>query len=209
MARQLLPLPQKKFKKSMTMKKILLYTTLALAISLAWACNSSKRWSHEERVEIRKMLADYRMMEYLNSLNDAEFILFSDGVSTTLEESFPSYTTFIVMPALNDTISEYIVTSIVDEIEADATNMKHLFPYHELVNNKILPAKLDHPERHAFYSCMAGKINTAYPDLSIFLNDMIGGDSTCKANIRKFERECTSDLFDWTISEDVEVITEI
>ena len=68
------------------MKKILLCVPL-LAIFAAgfFGCSQQRQWNHEQRKAMREALRSYRQMVYLDDLNDAEFVLFSDEVAGQLE----------------------------------------------------------------------------------------------------------------------------
>ena len=74
------------------MKKILLCVPL-LAIFAAgfFGCSQQRQWNHEQRKAMREALRSYRQMVYLDDLNDAEFVLFSDEVAGQLENSYPVY----------------------------------------------------------------------------------------------------------------------
>ena len=69
------------------MKKILLCVPL-LAIFAAgfFGCSQQRQWNHEQRKAMREALRSYRQMVYLDDLNDAEFVLFSDEVAGQLDE---------------------------------------------------------------------------------------------------------------------------
>ena len=140
------------------MKKILLYLPVMLILAAGFGCSEQRKWNREQRKEMREMLRDYRQMAYLNDLTDAEFILFSDDVATALEGDYPVYATFVTMPGVEDTVQLVIVETVVEELQADARNMRHIFPYEQLVARKMLPAGLDHDQLHAFYNCLAGKV---------------------------------------------------
>lgn len=61
---------------------------------------------------MNEALKAYRQMVYLQDLTDPEFVVFADDVTGTLEEAFPVYTTFIEMPAVNDTVEFYVITTM-------------------------------------------------------------------------------------------------
>ena len=147
------------------MKKILLYLPVMLILAAGFGCSEQRKWNREQRKEMREMLRDYRQMAYLNDLTDAEFILFSDDVATALEGDYPVYATFVTMPGVEDTVQLVIVETVVEELQADARNMRHIFPYEQLVARKMLPAGLDHDQLHAFYNCLAGKVNSTFVTL--------------------------------------------
>lgn len=187
------------------MKKILLcLPVLALFAAGIFGCSPERKWTHEQRKAMRESLRDYRQMLYLEDLNDAEYMLFTDEVAATLENDYPVYTTFIQMPGVNDTVDVVVVTTIVDELDADAHNMRHLYPYPYLVAQGILPAGLDHEQQRAFYQCFASKVNESYSSTWNFFTQMLA-DTTDMSQISRMEAECASNLFDWVITE-VDVI---
>ena len=117
------------------MKKLLLsLPLLALFAAGFFGCSQSREWNKEQRQAMREALRDYRQMVYLDDLTDAEFVLFADGVANDLEGAYPVYTTFIEMPGVDDTVEMVVVTAIVDELNADAHNMRHIYPYNYLVS---------------------------------------------------------------------------
>lgn len=75
---------------------------------------------------MREALRSYRQMVYLDDLSDDEFVLFTDEVAGDLEGAYPVYTTFVEMPGVTDTVDMIVVTTIVDELNADAHNMRHI-----------------------------------------------------------------------------------
>ena len=190
------------------MKKILLSVSLlAIFVAGLTGCSQRRQWNHEQRKAMRESLRDYRQMVYLNDLNDAEFIQFSDDVATTLENNYPVYVTFLQMDGVSDTVDMVVVTTIVDELNADARNMRHIYPYNYLVAQGVLPAGLDHQQQHAFYKCFASKVNSTYNTMGAFFNAVLA-DTTDKSQMRRLEGQCANDLFDWTVTE-VEVIESV
>ena len=181
------------------MKRQLPIILLSLfAIALA-SCSQQTKWNHEQRKALREALRSYRDMVYLQDLTEPEFIIFTDGVVGDIETAYPAYATFIELPAVDDTVDMFVVTAIVDELNEDAANMRHLYPYHTLVKQGILPDKLTHDERHAFYKCLAQKVNNYYISVDAFLSDVIKSDTSSQTQIGKFQSECANDLFDWVI----------
>ena len=181
------------------MKRHLPIILLSLfAIALA-SCSQQTKWNHEQRKALREALRSYRDMVYLQDLTEPEFIIFTDGVVGDIETAYPAYATFIELPAVDDTVDMFVVTAIVDELNEDAANMRHLYPYHTLVKQGILPDKLTHDERHAFYKCLAQKVNNYYISVDAFLSDVIKSDTSSQTQISKFQSECANDLFDWVI----------
>ena len=183
------------------MKKFLLFLPLlALAVAGSTGCSPRRQWNHEERKAMREALRDYRRMAYLDDLTDDEYVIFTDGVATDLETSYPVYATFIQMPGVNDTVDMVVVTAIVDELNADARNMRHIYPYPYLVAQGVLPAGLDHEQQRQFYNCFAYKVNSAYQTMTQFFNAVLA-DTTDHSRIRRLESQCANDLFDWTVTE--------
>lgn len=187
------------------MKKILLFLpVLALFATGFMSCMQPKQWNHEQRETLREALSSYRQMVYLDNLNDEEFMLFSDNVGAALEGSYPVYTTFIEMPGVSDTIEMLVTTTIVEELNADAHNMRHLYPYASLVSQGMLPAGLDHAQQKAFYRCFASKVNAAGWTMGQFFN-AIQTDTTTMSQIRQMQTQCANSLFNWVLTE-VEVV---
>ena len=185
------------------MKKILLsLPILAMIIGLT-ACSQQRKWNHEQRKEMRESLREYRRMAYLNDLTDTEFVVFSDGVATDLETDYPVYASFVSMPGMQDTVQMVVITTVVDELNADARNMRHLYPYDYLVSEGVLPSGLDREQLRAFYNCFAGKVNTYYSTMGQFFNAILA-DTTNTSQISRMEQACAADLFNWTYT-----ITEV
>jgi len=187
------------------MKKTLLsIALLAFAAAGIVGCSQSREWNREQRKAMREALRDYRQMVYLDDLTDAEFVVFTDDVAETLEDNYPVYTTFVAMPGMSDTVDVVVVTTIVDELNADAHNMRHIYPYNYLVAQGVLPAGLDHDQQRSFYKCFANKVNSSYNTMTQFFNAVLA-DTTDMSQIRQLENQCANDLFDWTVTE-VDVI---
>lgn len=52
-------------------------------------------------------------------LSDDEFVLLPTRWPVNLEGAYPVYTTFVEMPGVTDTVDMVVVTTIVDELNAD------------------------------------------------------------------------------------------
>lgn len=183
------------------MKKLLLSLPLLGLFAIGFgSCSQQREWNHEQRKAMREALKDYRQMVYLNDLTDPEFIVFTDSVTGDLEAAYPVYTEFIEMQGVDDTIDMVVVTTIVEQLNADAHNMRHIFPYEMLVSQGVLPAGLDHGQQRAFYKCLAGKVNATYWSVDQFFR-AIWADTTDLSQIRQLECQCANDLFDWTVTE--------
>lgn len=181
------------------MKRFLLSVSLVTLFLCGFiGCSQQKRWNREERQSLREMLRNYRKMVYLNDLTEAEYMLFSDNVATAIEENFPVYTTFVQMPGMSDTVQVYVMTTIVEELNADARNMRHIYPYNYLVSQNILPSGLDRPQQNAFYRCLAQKVNNTYATLDDFVNAIVT-DTTATSTLQQLQLQCASELFNWEI----------
>ena len=177
------------------MKKILLCVSLLSMFAAGFVgCSQKREWNHEQRKAMREALRSYRQMVYLDDLTDAEFVLFTDQVAGELEGTYPVYATFVEMPGVTDTVDMVVVTTIVDELNADARNMRHIFPYNYLVAQGVLPAGLDHDQQKAFYNCFAGKVNATYNTMSQFFNAILA-DTTDMSQLRQLQGQCANDLF--------------
>ncbi len=181
------------------MKKSLLFTAVASLLFSLSSCNSRPtEWTAEQRLEFLETINNYRDMVYLSDLSDSEFVIFSGDVSGALEDNFPVYTQFVAMPAVNDTVDLWVVTTIVDELDADTENMRHLYPYRHLVQDGVLPEGLDHSSRKAFYSCFAQKVNNHFSGVEPFFYAVLR-NSVEPNIISTMQNECASDLFNWVV----------
>lgn len=186
-------------------KTLLLGAVVGLFLTIGGCKQKSKQWNHEERRAVRQALNEYRQMLYLEDLTDAEFGLFADDVALDLESSYPVYAEFVELPGVQDTVEMVVVSSIVEQLNADGRNMRHLYPYDYLVAQGILPAGLSREQRHAFYNCFAQQVNNTFRTMGRFFNAILA-DTTANSQIAQIESHCANQLFDWevTITEVVE-----
>ena len=187
------------------MKKILLSISLILAAVAIVGCSQQAKWDHHQKQAMRENLRQYRDMIYLEDLTEPEFIIFTDSVTGNIEEVYPVYATFMQIPNVDDTIDMFVITTIVEELNEDAHNMRHIFPYRYLVSQGMLPDKLSHEQQRAFYNCLAQKVNNNFASIEQFLNAILA-DTSANSQIAQFQRECANELFNWVIEVD-EVIT--
>ena len=181
------------------MKKFILsFAIVALIFGGLFACGEQTKWNREERQAMRNLLRDYRKMIYLNDLSEAEYMLFTDQVLASVEEDYPVYTTFIEMPAVNDTVQVYVVTTIVEQLAADASNMRHLYPYRDLVAANILPDGLSRAQQNAFYQCFANAVDNTYATPEQLVNAIVA-DTVQTSQIAQMQATCANELFGWTI----------
>lgn len=189
------------------MKRILLSLSIILAAITMSSCSQKAKWDHKQKQAMRENLRQYRDMIYLQDLTEPEFVIFTDSVTGNIEEIYPVYATFMQIPNVDDTIDMFVVTTIVEELDADAHNMRHIFPYRYLVSQGILPDKLSHEQQRSFYKCLAQKVNYSFSSTEQFLNAILA-DTTANAKISQFQQECANELFDWVIEVDEVIIGE-
>ena len=173
------------------MKKNLLL--LIVCAATLGACTGKKEWNTSQRQQMRDRLKAYREWVYLNDMTDTEYMVFTDGVVGTLEEYYPNYGVLVTYPAVEDTISQVVVTAIVTDITTDAQNMRHLFPYNHLVRQGVLPRGMTRDQQRAYYQCLADKINNGYISMRSFLWQAMqkNVDST---RVGMFQRSCAQEL---------------
>ena len=179
-------------------KKLLLIISLA---AIFCSCNKQREWNREQRHQMRQDLRTYRDMVYLTDLNDVEWELFADDVAVALENDYPVYATFIEMPSVDDTVTMVVVETVVTQLEADAHNMRHIYPYRYLVSEGMLPAKLSLEQQRQFYKCFAQKVNQNFATMQQFFNAILA-DTTAQSQISQLQSQCANDLFDWVIEVD-------
>ncbi|MBO4935219.1 MAG: hypothetical protein J6C94_00415 [Alistipes sp.] len=181
------------------MKRFLLsVSVVALVIGSLFACGEQTKWNREERQAMRNLLRDYRKMVYLADLSEAEYMLFTDRVLASVEEDYPVYTTFVEMPGMNDTVQVYVVTTIVEQLAADASNMRHLYPYRDLVAANVLPDGLSRAQQNAFYQCFANSVDNTYSNPVQLVNAIIA-DTVQTSQISQMQANCANELFGWTV----------
>jgi hypothetical protein len=132
------------------MKRFLLSLSVLLAAVALTACSQKAKWNHEQKKAMRENLRQYRDMIYLQDLTDPEFMIFTDSVTGDIEAVYPIYTSFIEMDGAEDTVDMFVVGAIVEQLDADAHNMRHIYPYRYLVAEGLLPDKLTHDQQHSF-----------------------------------------------------------
>ena len=187
------------------MKKILLSLSLILAAMAITGCSQKAKWDHQQKQAMRENLRQYRDMIYLQDLTEPEFVIFTDSVTGNIEEVYPVYATFMQIPNVDDTIDMFVITTIVEELNEDAHNMRHIFPYRYLVSQGILPDKLSHEQQRAFYKCLAQKVNNNFTSTKQFLNAILT-DTTANSQISQFQSQCANELFNWVIEVDEVII---
>lgn len=188
------------------MKKILLSLTMLIAAAAVVGCSQKAKWNHEQRQAMREDLRQYRDMIYLQDLTDPEFMIFTDSVTGDIEAIYPVYTTFMQLDGIDDTVDMFVITAIVEQLDADAHNMRHIYPYRQLVAEGVLPDKLSHDEQRNFYRCLAQKVNSHFYSMEQFFNAILA-DTTASSQMAQFQQQCANELFDWVIEiDEVDII---
>ncbi len=183
------------------MKKLLVSAALLVfAAAMLASCSQRQKWTAEQRKDMREILHSYREMIYVDDLTDTEFTQFANGVVSALEARYPSYQALATMPAVADTVDVAVVAAIVEHLEADARNIRHVYPYNFLVAQGVLPAGLDHDQQRAFYKCLAGKIYNCYTSERAFVDAIMAG-TVEPVNMRAMQAACADELFGWTLTE--------
>lgn len=185
------------------MKNLLKTTVAALALSFV-SCSQPTEWNTTQRAAFRELMNDYREMVYLENLDNTEFVIFSNDVANDIEMTYPNYAQFVAMPAVNDTVDVWVVTTIVSDLNENAHNMRYLYPYESLVKSGMLPKDLTSEQKFSFYNCFAQKVNNTFRGLDSFVNAMINNDIEPNI-ITKMQSDCAQDLFAWEVSEVVEI----
>ena len=187
------------------MKKYLRFIAIIVGMVAIVGCSAERRWSDKERRELRKELRAYRDMVYLDNLAEAEFDIFSGEVVEAIEIDYPVYTTFVELPSPGDTVEVYVVSTIVNELNADAHNMRNIYPYPYLVAEGVLPPGLNHQAQRAFYECFAKKVDNYYKTTAAFFEALIN-DPMPDPMLSEFQMQCAADLFDWGVEIDTMII---
>ena len=183
--------------------KAIVLTTAVAAV----ACSKNATWHEAERRELREEVQAYRDMIYLQNLANEELELFSGDVVESIEIAYPVYAVFEELPGQSDTVQVYIVETIVTQLKDNAHNMRHLFPYHSLVEAGILPAGLDRQAQHAFYNCLARQVRNYYPSMEAFLDDIMNSCG-CSTTIQDMQMQCAAALFDWGVEVDETIVVD-
>ena len=180
---------------------------MLLAVA-AVSCTSQNKWNREQKREMRQLLDAYRDMVYLNDMTDAEFIIFTDDVAGILEQNYPNYVTFAAMPNVDDTITMVVVTTIVTDLQANYRNMRHIFPYHDLVEAGVLPSGMSREQLTAFYTCLAGKINNYFGSLQAFIYGAMNSVLD-DAMILGFQQSCAAQMATEVVVEETITVDSI
>ncbi|MFI3285064.1 MAG: hypothetical protein R3Y08_00255 [Rikenellaceae bacterium] len=170
------------------MRKSLLSAIVVLML-LTIGCSQPTKWTDDERVEFAATIDNYRDMVYLNEFNNAEFVLFANNISTDVERSYPIYSQLVVMPSYNDSLDMWVVASIIEDIDADATSLRYLYPYRTLINQGILADSLSVEQLNDFYRCLSGKINNNYESVENFFYKVLTNDVE-SSQIERVAKEC-------------------
>ena len=187
------------------MKRLIFSIAFIASIVAMASCAKVSQWNEKQREKVRNEVRNYRQKAYLRNLEEVEFDQFSNDVVDAIEVDYPVYTAFIELPGRGDTVEVYVVSTIVSELHADAHNMRKIYPYRTLVNEGILPPKLDRQAQRAFYECFANQVNNTYPSTTAFVNAVLA-DTTSTSQIAQMQSQCAAGLFDWVVEVDEVVL---
>ena len=180
------------------MKKSLLFIAIAAGMVTMVGCTTERGWSEKDRKELRNELRAYRDMIYLDNLAEVEFDNFSGDVVEAVVYDYPVYTTFYEMPGRGDTLDVYVVSTIVERLDADPINLRNIYPYEWLVSEGILPAGLNNQAQRAFYDCLSRKVKRHFHTAHRFIYAIMN-DPTASNIVADMQMACAADLFDWGV----------
>jgi hypothetical protein len=189
------------------MKKSLLFFAIAMGVVALVGCTQKRSWSHEERKAVRNEIDNYRDMVYLEDLEVVEFDDFSGDVIEAIEIDYPTYTLYYELPGRGDTLDVYVVSTIVERLDTDPHNLRHIFPYSWLVAEGVLPAGMDNQAQRAFYDCLSQKVKRQYHSSRRFLYALMNDPNAINL-VMQMQNDCAMELFDWgvEVDETVEVM---
>ena len=189
------------------MKKSLLFFAIAMGVVTLVGCTEKRGWSHDDRKAVRNEIDNYRDMVYLEDLEVVEFDDFSGDVIEAIEIDYPTYALYYELPGRGDTLDVYVVSTIVERLDTDAHNLRHIFPYSWLVAEGVLPAGLDKQAQRAFYDCLSQKVKRQYHTSRRFLYALMNDPNAGNA-VMQMQNDCAMELFDWGMEVDETVVVE-
>ena len=189
------------------MKKSLLFFAIAMGVVTLVGCTEKRGWSHDDRKAVRNEIDNYRDMVYLEDLEVVEFDDFSGDVIEAIEIDYPTYALYYELPGRGDTLDVYVVSTIVERLDTDPHNLRHIFPYSWLVAEGVLPAGLDKQAQRAFYDCLSQKVKRQYHTSRRFLYALMNDPNAGNA-VMQIQNDCAMELFDWGMEVDETVVVE-
>ena len=187
------------------MKKSLLFFAIAMGVGALVGCTNEKGWNTKERMAVRDELNNYRDMVYVDDLQEIEFEDFTGDVIEAVEIDYPVYTVYYELPGRGDTLDVYVVSTIVERLDTDPHNLRHIFPYSWLVAEGVLPAGMDNQAQRAFYDCLSQKVKRHYHTSRRFLYALMN-DPNAGSVVLQMQNDCAAELFDWGIEVDETVV---
>lgn len=189
------------------MKKSLLFFAIAMGVVALVGCTEKRGWNHDDRKAVRNEIDNYRDMVYLEDLEVVEFDDFSGDVIEAIEIDYPTYALYYELPGRGDTLDVYVVSTIVERLDTDPHNLRHIFPYSWLVAEGVLPAGLDKQAQRAFYDCLSQKVKRQYHTSRRFLYALMN-DPNAGNVVMQMQNDCAMELFDWGMEVDETVVVE-
>ena len=189
------------------MKKSLLFFAIAMGVVTLVGCTEKRGWNHDDRKAVRNEIDNYRDMVYLEDLEVVEFDDFSGDVIEAIEIDYPTYALYYELPGRGDTLDVYVVSTIVERLDTDPHNLRHIFPYSWLVAEGVLPAGMDSQAQRAFYDCLSQKVKRQYHTSRRFLYALMNDPNAGNA-VMQMQNDCAMELFDWGMVVDETVVVE-
>ena len=189
------------------MKKSLLFFAIAMGVVALVGCTEKRGWNHDDRKAVRNEIDNYRDMVYLEDLEVVEFDDFSGDVIEAIEIDYPTYALYYELPGRGDTLDVYVVSTIVERLDTDPHNLRHIFPYSWLVAEGVLPAGLDKQAQRAFYDCLSQKVKRQYHTSRRFLYALMKVPNAGNV-VMQMQNDCAMELFDWGMEVDETVVVE-
>ncbi len=189
------------------MKKSLLFFAIAMGVVTLVGCTEKRGWNHDDRKAVHNEIDNYRDMIYLEDLEVVEFDDFSGDVIEAIEIDYPTYALYYELPGRGDTLDVYVVSTIVERLDTDPHNLRHIFPYSWLVAEGVLPAGLDKQAQRAFYDCLSQKVKRQYHTSRRFLYALMNDPNAGNA-VMQMQNDCAMELFDWGMEVDETVVVE-
>ena len=147
------------------MKKIIL---LLSAAALVVSCSQSRRWTDQERDQIRKIVRDHRDRSAIRHMEAANYQNLEECVVSTIVETYPDYNRYDRLTGKTDTLDAVIVSCLGFTIGPNYENLPLLFPASQLQQAGILPVGMTDEQIAAFYACLTGKVQNLYKTPRLF-----------------------------------------
>ncbi len=171
---------------------------LALLAAGFTGCSQQRRWNQEQRKAMRESLRGYRQMTYVNDLNDDEFVVFGQRGRETRKFVPRLHDLRPHAPGMEDSVEMVVVTTVVDELNADPRNMRHIYPYPTWCRRACCPRVSTVSSSVRSASRFAAKVNARYATMNQFFNAVLQRPTRPTAPpSAAWRTRCANDLFGW------------